>query len=114
MRSSKTCWPLFQDKSLVSLPILLFLIISCSPSGDKGTDEDVTRIKEIERSWAETAVTGDTSVIRKILADDFLGTNPDGLQYSKENFISDMKANPLGFKSNVVNDVRYGFLTARL
>jgi uncharacterized protein (TIGR02246 family) len=104
--TNETCGPLFQIKSCASLPIFLFLIISCGPSG---TDEGVTRITEIERSWAETAVTGDTSVIKTILADDFLGTNPDGIQYSKKTFIKDLIANPLGFKANVLNNIKVRF-----
>ena len=44
-----------------------------------------------------------------ILADDFVGTSPDGKLYTKQDFINDIKVNPLGFVSNEVNDVKVRF-----
>ncbi len=67
-------------------------------------------IREIEHRWAQVAVTGDPSVVERIFADDFLGVTPDGKQYTKREFIADTKANPLGFTSNELNEVKVRFL----
>lgn len=68
-----------------------------------------SEIRHMEHAWAQIAVSGDTSHIADILADDFLGVSPDGAQYTRQQFIDDTKAHPLGFTSNVVNDVKIRF-----
>jgi len=71
--------------------------------------EAEAQIRDIERAWAKVAVTGDPSVIETIFANDFLGTNPDGMLYTKQDFINDTRANPLGFISNELNDMKLRF-----
>jgi uncharacterized protein (TIGR02246 family) len=88
--------------------ILLLAVTSCSktsnaPDSQAKAEAEIT---EVERQWAETAVTGDISVIERILADDFLGTSPEGKQYTKQDFIKDMKTHPASFTSNHVNEVK--------
>lgn len=69
------------------------------------------QIREVEREWAQTAVTGDVSVIERILADDFIGTSPEGGLYTKQDFINEMKAHPSAFTSNHVNEVKVRFFS---
>lgn len=99
--------------SLLANSVLLLLgLASCSTTSTKVSDMQAkaeSQIREIEREWAETAVTGDTSVIERILADDFLGTSPEGVLYTKQEFVSDMRAHPSAFTSNHVNDVKVRF-----
>jgi uncharacterized protein (TIGR02246 family) len=66
-------------------------------------------IREIERSWAQVAVTGDPSVCEQIFADDFVGVAPDGTQYTKQAFIDDTKAHPLGFTANELDAMKVRF-----
>ncbi len=66
-------------------------------------------IQEIERAWAEVAVTGDPSVVERIFGEDFLGVSPEGTPYTKREFIEDTKANPLGFTSNELGEVKVRF-----
>jgi uncharacterized protein (TIGR02246 family) len=75
----------------------LVLLTSCSSSYDKAKAE--AEIRDIEHAWAQVAVSGDPSVIEKIFADDFVGVAPDGQEYTKQGFIEDTKAHPLGFTS---------------
>lgn len=92
--------------------LLLFTLSSCNSTSEKATginSKADSLIREIEREWAEVAVTGDTSVIKRILADDFLGTTPEGVLYTKQDFIDDMKAHPSAFTSNIVNEVKVRF-----
>jgi uncharacterized protein (TIGR02246 family) len=67
------------------------------------------QIREIEHSWAQVAVSGDPSVAKRIFADDFLGVSPEGAHYTKQGFIDDTKAHPLGFASNELNKIKMRF-----
>jgi len=89
--------------------ILMFAGLgSCrSLPGDRaGTERE---IREMECAWAQVAVTGDPTVMEQILADDFLGVSPDGVQYTKREFIEDTRANPLGFTSNDLDGMKVRF-----
>ena len=66
-------------------------------------------IKEIELSWGQVAVSGDPATIEKIFADDFVGIAPDGTQYTKSQYIEDTKANPPGFKSITLDEMKVRF-----
>ncbi len=77
------------------------------PSFDRAAAE--AEIRKIEHDWAQVAVSGDPAVTNRIFADDFLGVSPDGAQYTKAGFIADTQANPLGFTSNELNDVKLRF-----
>jgi uncharacterized protein (TIGR02246 family) len=82
-----------------------------SQLGDASYDRSQaeSEIQKMEREWARVAVTGDPAVIERIVADDFLGVTPEGVQYTKRRFIDDTKANPLGFTSNEVNEMKIRF-----
>ena len=54
-------------------------------------------------------MTGDTSALETLLADDMVGTAPSGRLYTKREFIDYTKANPPGLASNKFNDVKIRF-----
>ena len=92
---------------------LLFLgLMSC---GDPPTDASYDRtqaeveIRDLENSWAQVAVSGDPAVIKRIFADDFVGVAPDGSHYTKQGFIDDTKAHPLGFTSIAIEAMKVRF-----
>jgi ketosteroid isomerase-like protein len=66
-------------------------------------------ILESERQWAESVATGDTSAIQRILADDFVGVDPKGGLYNKQQMIADTRNAPKYFVSNRLNDVKVRF-----
>ena len=66
-------------------------------------------IIEGERQWAESVANGDTTVIERILADDFVGVDPKGRQYGKAEMISETHNAPKYFVSNHLNDVKVRF-----
>jgi ketosteroid isomerase-like protein len=71
---------------------------------------DVERyIVESERQWAESVANGDASVVERILADDFLGVDPDGNLYEKAKMVAYMREAPKEFISNHLNDVKVRF-----
>lgn len=88
-------------------------VLSCGgpPPADLGYDRTVAEaeIREIENAWAQVAVSGDPMVIGRIFADDFVGIAPDGTPYTKQGFIDDTKAHPLGFTSIALNAVNVRF-----
>jgi uncharacterized protein (TIGR02246 family) len=99
---------------LANTTLFLILLSSCSKNSKNTADtttEAESQVKAIGRQWAETAVTGDTTVIKTILANDFIGTSPEGILYTKQDFINDMKAHPSAFTSNVVNDIKVRFFS---
>lgn len=91
--------------------LILALGIAACGRGDSGFDQDEAReqIRGIERAWAQVAVSGDPAGVEQILADDFLGVSPDGAHYTKQAFIDDTRAHPLGFVSNELNNIQLRF-----
>jgi ketosteroid isomerase-like protein len=66
-------------------------------------------IRKSESDWAESVANGDTGVIERILAADFLGVKTDGKSYDKAAAIADTREGPKSFKSNHLEDVNIRF-----
>jgi hypothetical protein len=66
-------------------------------------------ITESERQWAASVATGDTSTEQRILADDFIGVDPDGNLYDKAKQIADTRNSPKTYVSNRLNEVKVRF-----
>jgi uncharacterized protein (TIGR02246 family) len=95
-------------QSLTVLQKIIFcgcfiLMIGCSSKMDYSKAEQY--VKESEKQWAESVASGDTSVIQRILADDFIGVDPDGNQYKKQQMVDDTRSAPKYFLSNHLNNV---------
>src|SRR6058998_3955363 len=82
----------------------MLCLCHCSEQKDTGC-----YIVESERQWAESVATGDTSAIERILADDFIGVDPKGHLYSKQQMIGDTRNAPKHFVSNRVNAPKVRF-----
>src|ERR1051326_1493575 len=85
----------------------MFCLCDCSPHKDQ--EETKRYILESERQWAESVATGDTSAIERILADDFIGVDPKGHLYIKQQMIDETRKAPKYFVSNRLNDVKVRF-----
>ena len=96
-----------------ALPIVAVLCL-CHCSGQKEHNETERYILESERQWAESVATGDTSAIDRILADDFIGVDPEGHLYNKQRMIDETRNAPKYFVSNRLNDVKVRFYVTRL
>jgi hypothetical protein len=66
-------------------------------------------ITESEKQWAEASASGDSTVIQRILADDFIGVDTKGVQYNKEHEVHSTPGGPKYFKSNHLNKVKIRF-----
>jgi ketosteroid isomerase-like protein len=91
-----------------ALPIVGVLCL-CHCSAQQEQKKTERYILESERQWAESVATGDTSAIERILADDFIGVNPKGRPYTKQQMIGDTRNAPKHFVSNRLNDVKVRF-----
>jgi hypothetical protein len=49
--------------------------------------------------------TGDNSTVKRILAEDFIGVDPDGNQYTKDKMVAETATAGKYFSSNQVGDV---------
>jgi ketosteroid isomerase-like protein len=89
--------------------IALICSISVARAQQPSTAEAERYIRESESQWAESVANGDTSVVERILADDFLGIDPDGNLYEKAKMVADVREAPKEFISNHLNDVKVRF-----
>jgi len=100
----------FKQKPQVS-PVICFVLtffwFSCTSSIDYKEAE--AYIRQSEKDWAESVFIGDSSVINRILADDFLGVDVDGSKYTKKQMAEATITSPEHFISNQVNDVKVRF-----
>ena len=88
---------------------ILAMLFLCDCSIQKDRKETERYILESERQWAESVATGDTSAIERILADDFIGVDPKGRLYTKQQMIDETRNAPKYFVSNRLNDVKVRF-----
>ena len=97
-------------KTPITVLILALAICGCS-RGDSGFDEAEAReqIRVIEHSWAQIAVSGNPQAVEQLFSEDFVGVSPNGAHYTKQEFIDDTRAHPLGFVSNELNEVQLRF-----
>lgn len=94
--------------------LVIFLPFALAPAGAFAADacnpanaESVIRDGEFE--WAQSVVTGDTSVPQRILADDFVGVSPMGTLYDKAREVEAAPGSPRDFISNVLDQVTIRF-----
>jgi ketosteroid isomerase-like protein len=88
---------------------ILVLVCLCDCGADKAQKERERYILESERQWAESVATGDTSAIERILADDFVGVDPKGVLYNKQQMVAETRNAPKYYASNRLNDMKVRF-----
>lgn len=95
-------------KTFVTLLLIsLYLLSSCKQEVDYAKAEEY--IRESERQWAESVASGDTNIIKRIIAEDFVGVSPEGEQYGKAAMIKETGTAPQRFLSNHLNDIKIRF-----
>ena len=83
------------------------ILLGCESTPDYQKAEQY--IRQSEKDWAESVATGDSMVIVRILADDFVGVDPEGNHYTKQQMVSNTRDAPKHFISNHLNDVKVRF-----
>jgi ketosteroid isomerase-like protein len=90
-------------------PVLFYVCVAfvCSPQSVRAgadADRDRQQILQIEREWVQSFETNDVNVPKKIIADDFLGTDIDGKRYTKAELIAEMKPGEAFFEWHRLNE----------
>ncbi len=60
---------------------------------------------KVEREWAEAAVKADVATISRILIDEFIGTDPAGTVYDKQQALAALKSSANKVISAAVDDM---------
>ena len=98
---------------LFGLLTCICLFVNCNNVQTKAVKIDYEKaeryIRESEKQWAEAVASGDSTVIQRILADDFIGVDTKGNQYNKQHEVHSTQDAPKYFKSNHLNDVKIRF-----
>jgi catechol 2,3-dioxygenase-like lactoylglutathione lyase family enzyme/ketosteroid isomerase-like protein len=94
-------------KRLVIAAIACCVFCHCSRHYDEKAAERY--IRESEAQWAESVATGDTAAVERILADDFVGVDPKGGLYDKQQMIANTRNAPKYYASNHLNEVKIRF-----
>jgi hypothetical protein len=89
--------------------ITIACLAVCGCTRQRDTPDAERYIIESEHQWAESVATGDSSVVERILADDFIGVDPKGRSYDKAKMVSDTRDAPKYFVSNHANEVKVRF-----
>ncbi|MFY9559914.1 MAG: nuclear transport factor 2 family protein [Terriglobales bacterium] len=81
-------------RSSLVLVVVLVLIpcVSTAQPPAAGSAGDREQILQLERDWTQSFVTMDVAANERIVADDFLGTEPDGKRVKKSDLIAELKA----------------------
>jgi hypothetical protein len=66
-------------------------------------------ILESSKQWADSVATGDTAALERILADDFVGVDPQGNVYDKATMLANTREAPKYFASNKIGRVTVRF-----
>jgi uncharacterized protein DUF4440 len=65
--------------------------------------QDRAQLLQLERDWNHVYLVNDPAPLQHIIADDYLGTEPDGRRVTKKDLIADVKG-PSEFSSSKVNE----------
>ena len=98
-------------RSVVTAAVLLCAspaTAKCTAIGPHATAA-LKYICDSERAWAESVASGDPNAVKRILADDFIGVDPDGNQYGKAKMVAETATAGNYFASNVIGDVTVRF-----
>ena len=66
-------------------------------------DEEI--IKQLEYELVDAFLKRDIKSLRRILADEFIITDPHGPSFTKERYLSDLNADRVSFKSLVIDEL---------
>ncbi len=98
---------------MVKVDMVTFAGVVCCAlcSCRQGYDQEKAKrcIRESESQWAESVANGDSAAIQRILADDFVGVDPQGGHYDKAKMMSETAEGPKYFVSNHLNGVKIRF-----
>jgi len=60
---------------------------------------DEQQVRQLENEWINAFIEGDTETLDRILAEDFIFTDPEGRLLTKAEWLADLKSGELNFES---------------
>jgi hypothetical protein len=98
------------------LALTLFSVLASAAAqqakwADPG-DPTAQSLIDMERQWAEAVCTHST-IVEKILAEDFQGTSPDGKRYSKAEAVAEAKTSKVRARDCVLIEAKVHFFWRR-
>lgn len=91
---------------------ILLAVVSLGATGCSAVPDQMDAeayIREGAKQWAESVASGDTLALERILADDFVGVDPQGNFYDKATMIENTRQAPKYFASNKIGKVTVRF-----
>jgi len=67
---------------------------------------DEEQVRQLEHEWIDAFMRGDTETLDRILADDFVFTDPEGKLLTKAQWIADITSGELIFESIHIDDLQ--------
>ena len=67
---------------------------------------DEQQVRQLEHEWIDAFVRGNTETLDRILADDFIFTDPEGRLLTKAEWIADMTSGELTFESINIDELQ--------
>ena len=67
---------------------------------------DEQQVRQLEHEWIEAFLRGDTETLDRILADDFIFTDPEGRLLTKAEWIADVASGEVTFESVHIDDLQ--------
>ena len=104
---------MIRNKKLIVVLAVSSLLPALTMAADQHT-KDRQQILKIEQQWNEVYIKGDASPLNRIIADDYLGTEPDGKRSTKKDLIANVESSRLSGGKVNEDDViiRYYGITA--
>jgi hypothetical protein len=92
----------------LSVTLCILLLASVSISGPVRTTDSATEefVNFLEDAWVYAIVHKNFNVLNHIIADDFVGTSPNGFRYTKQEAISDLQSGSYVVRSMVLDNVK--------
>ena len=89
------------DNGRVTFGLFALAAVSSILAGCSGSEQKAREYIELsEQQWAESVATSDSSVVERILSDDFVWVYPDGKVLNKTQAVAGAKTGPGDFISN--------------
>jgi ketosteroid isomerase-like protein len=72
----------------------------------EASDRDIQEVERLERSFGEAITRGDAAALDRLMADDFVGTNPLALVLDKKQTMAELASPDYELQSLVNEDIR--------
>ena len=87
----------------VSLVVLVFGVAILAQTQSENPEQELIKL---EKEWGEAEVRRDIAFFERILADEYMFTNPEGAVWTKAQYIANLKSGDLMVLSSVLDEIK--------